>query len=162
MEDHVYRTRWFVAEWNANPNGALTAGVLKYLLENQDDIGTAFAGRFGANAGAAVAKLFREHILGAAPILDAAKRGDQEAVKSSVAAWRVNAGKIATAAEGLDAKHFPRERMLVELNAHLDHTIAYSVAIIKGDARATIEAFEVARKHMAHFADVLTPGLVSY
>lgn len=108
-----------------------------------------------------MAKLFREHILGAVPVLEAARAGNQAALSRAVAAWRANAAQIATAAEGLDAEHFPRSVLEKELNAHLDHTIAYASAVIKRDGRAEVRAFEEARRHMSHFADLLLPGLLA-
>jgi hypothetical protein len=153
MSDHVYRTLLFVLAWrDGSPD---KKDLLEYLLENQDDIGRTFAVVFGAKAGEAAASLFREHIKGAVPVLEAAKAGRAQELARAVRAWRDNAAAIAAALEGLDAKAFSREALERDLNMHLDHTIAYASAAIKRDSPGLVQAFETARSHMETFANSL-------
>lgn len=114
---------------------------------------------YGAEVARAVASLFREHIALAVPVLVAAKKGDKAALASAVADWRKNAHKIAAATSNLDPSHFPLQAVEKEMNEHLDQTIAYASAVIAKDYAGTNAAFDKARQHMAHFADVVAAGI---
>ena len=115
----------------------------------------------GKVVGRLVAKLFREHILGAVPILKAATAEKKVALAKAIKAWRVNAHKIAVAMNSLDSVRYSLADVERELNEHLDHTIAYASAVLGEDHEATIIEFEKARKHMSHFADIINAGVVA-
>jgi hypothetical protein len=84
-EDHITWTRLFIVSATAGlPDAPATTGR---LLRNQKDIGDAIKPFYGRAAGARLTALLREHILGAAELVAAAKAGDQAAVERHSDAW---------------------------------------------------------------------------
>ena len=92
-EDHVTWTRLFIVSASADlPDLEATTDR---LLRNQTDIGDAIAPYYGVDAGAHLTALLRDHILGAADLLVAAKAGDDAAVQQATDAWYANGDDIA-------------------------------------------------------------------
>jgi hypothetical protein len=162
-EDHVTWTRLFlVSAITGLPGGAtlpdLDAATGR-LLQNQTDIGNAIAPFYGADAGAALTALLREHILTAAEIVNAAKAGDQAAVADASARWYANADAIARFLA--DANPHFRFRTIDDLmRSHLDQTLAEATARLTGDWAGDVAAYEVIHVHILHMADFLSDGIV--
>ena len=92
-EDHVTWTRLaIISLTTGSPD---TNATVARLLRNQTDIGNAIKPYYGAAAGKQLTKLLREHILIAADLIAAAKKGDQEATGAEQARWTANADQIA-------------------------------------------------------------------
>src|SRR6187397_3096599 len=80
-EDHITWTRLAIVSFAGGlPDLQATE---ERLLQNQTDIGDAIKPYYGRKAGNALTKLLREHILGAVALLQAAKSGDQAAIKTA-------------------------------------------------------------------------------
>src|SRR5574341_1590363 len=93
-EDHVTWTRLYIISAAADlPDKDLTA---QRLLQNQVDIGNAIKPFYGDKAGEALTALLKDHILGAADILAAAKAGAKAKVDAAREKWYANADDIAT------------------------------------------------------------------
>jgi hypothetical protein len=91
--DHMMWTYTTVDAFFNNADGL--SSQLGRLLQNQKDIGAAVVPFYGQAGGDALAKLLKEHIEGAVPVLTVAKNGDSEGVKVALDAWYKNAEEIA-------------------------------------------------------------------
>ena len=158
-EDHVTWTRLFIVSFIADlPD---LAAATQRLLQNQTDLGQAVAPFYGEATGAALTALLREHILGAATLLAAAKAGDPDGTTAAQAAWYANADAIATALHDLNPRHWPLDAMTQMMREHLDLTLAEAVARLTGDWAADIAAYDQIHTQILHMADMLTSGLVA-
>ena len=80
-EDHITWTRLAIVSFAAGlPDLQATEDR---LLANQKDIGDAIKPYYGRKAGNELTRLLREHITGAVALLQAAKSGDQAAIKTA-------------------------------------------------------------------------------
>lgn len=156
---HMYWTLITVDAFFNDPKG-LNA-KLSRLLQNQKDIGTAVAGYFGQAAGDQLAKLLTEHIQGAVPVLQAAKDNNKEALDKAVKDWYANAKEIGAFLHNANPKNWSAKDTEGALQMHITHTIAYSVAILKGDYTQSFGGFEEALHHMLGLADLLTAGIAN-
>ncbi|MGB4204697.1 MAG: hypothetical protein WBJ84_03640 [Bacteroidales bacterium] len=132
---------------------------LARLLDNQKHIGEAIVPFYGEAAGAQLTKLLTEHITGAVPVLVAAKENDSKALDTAVKNWYKNAEEIADFLSAANPKHWPAEATRPALESHITHTIEYSVNILKGEYKESIEGFESALAHMLQLADILSEGV---
>jgi hypothetical protein len=92
-EDHIVWTRMVIVSVADDLSDLPTA--VDRLLRNQDGIGDAIKPFYGDAAGEELSRLLREHIVGAADLLAAAKAGDAEAVAGASEAWYANGDAIA-------------------------------------------------------------------
>lgn len=156
-EDHVTWTRMVIVSFIAG-SPDLDAGMRR-LLANQDDIGAAIVPFFGQAAGERLSELLREHILGAAMILDAAKAGDGPATDAAVAAWYTNADDIAAFLSAANPRKWPLEHMRMMMHEHLDLTLEEATARLTGDWDADVAAYDKIHIAILNMADMLTAGL---
>jgi hypothetical protein len=157
-EDHITWTRLFIVSFIAGlPD--LDAAAQR-LLQNQTDLGNAVTPFYGEATGAALTELLREHILGAAALLAAAKAGDATGIGAAQAAWYANADAIATTLHDLNPRHWPLAEMTQMMRDHLDLTLAEATARLNGDWAADIAAYDRIHTQILHMADMLTSGLV--
>lgn len=156
-EDHVVWTRLYILSAIADsPDKDATT---QRLLQNQDDIGNAIAPYYGEGAGAQLAELLREHILGAAALLDAAQSGDQTAVDTASAAWYANADEIAAFLNALNPDQWPVDALKSQMKMHLDMTLAEVTDHLNGDYAADVADFDRIRTHILNLADLLSQGI---
>lgn len=156
-DDHVFWTRMYIVSSIANsPDADATA---QRLLQNQVDMGNAFAQYYGDEAGAQLTKLLQDHILGAVAVLDAAKAGDQVALETANTAWYANADDIAAYLNSLNPENWPLDTLKSAMTMHLDQTLAEATAQLTGDFAKSIADFDEARTHMMMVADILSQGI---
>src|SRR5437868_4715438 len=92
-EDHITWTRLFIVSAAADlPDKDATT---QRLLQNQVDIGNAIRPYYGDAAGDKLTALLKDHILGAAELVMAAKAGDNAAIQTASDKWYANANEIA-------------------------------------------------------------------
>jgi hypothetical protein len=154
-QDHVGWTRFFLISALAGLPDAEHAAAR--LLENQDDIGAAFATFYGEEAGA---ELLREHIAGAAEVVEAAASGDDAALQVSLARWYENGDEIAAFVSAANP-HLPLADMEAMMRTHLDQTVAEASARIAEDWAADVAIYDEIVVHILGMADTLTLGLVA-
>jgi hypothetical protein len=118
--EHVLWTRQFIVSSVANLGDAGDAA--QRLLKNQDEIGNAIAPFYGKNAGNALAKLLREHILIAADIVKAALAKDNEKVKTLDVKWHKNADDIAQFLNKANPNNWPEKALRDMFYEHLKVT----------------------------------------
>jgi hypothetical protein len=158
-EDHITWTRLFIVSAAADlPDAPATTAR---LLRNQKDIGDAIKPFYGRAAGARLTSLLREHILGAAELVGAAKAGDQAAVERHRAAWYRNANEIASFLSKANPRHWPRREMRSMMREHLDLTLAEAVAHLEGDHRASIRTYDRVHRQILAMADMLSDGIAA-
>lgn len=157
-EDHVAWTRLYIVSAAAGlPDKDATA---QRLLQNQTDIGDAVKPFYGEAAGQALTALLRDHILGAAALIDAAKAGDAVKVDAAKARWYQNGDDIAKFLSDANPKSWPLADLQAGMRMHLDTTLEEAVARLQGRFADDIRAYDAARAHILGLADLLSSGLV--
>jgi hypothetical protein len=158
-EDHITWTRLFIVSAAADlPDAPATT---QRLLRNQKDIGDAIKPFYGRAAGTRLTALLREHILGAAELVAAAKAGDQAAVERHRTAWYRNANQIAGFLSEANPRHWPRREMRRMMREHLDLTLAEAVAQLQADYRASIRRYDQVHRQILAMADMVSDGIAA-
>ncbi len=158
-EDHITWTRLFIVSFAAGlPDLEATT---QRLLRNQTDIGNAIKPFYGAAAGMRLTTLLKQHILGAAALLQAAKAGDSAKVAQTKAAWYANADEIATFLHNANPKHWPMGAMKQMMRRHLNLTLDESVNRLQGKYTADIAAYDQVHTEILVMADMLTAGIIA-
>ena len=157
-EDHIVWTRQFIVSSVADLPDANTAAGR--LLANQDHIGDAIKLYYGDDAGEALSALLRDHILIAADILDAAKRGDSAGVEEANARWHDNADEIADFLSAANPTNWPQDEMREMMDEHLEWTLAEAVARLNADWDADVAAYDRIHRDILHMADMLSIGII--
>jgi hypothetical protein len=144
-EEHIVYTRGFIVSALAGLED--TGKVAERLLRNQDDIGNAIKPIYGEEAGKKLAALLRDHILIAADIVTAAKKGDNDGVANGQKRWAANADDI-TAFLSSANPNWPVQDLRNMLYMHLAYTTNEVVSRLKKDWSADIEAYDKGHAHM--------------
>ena len=154
--DHVIWTRqYIVAAVDDRPEAGAAA---ERLLKNQDDIGAAIVPYYGQGAGDQLTKLLKEHIMIAVDLVDAAKKGDNDAFAKHDQRWSANAGEIARFLAGANP-NWPEKDVTDLLSLHLKLTKDETVARLQKDWKADIAAFDDIFNEILVLADALHDGL---
>lgn len=149
-DEHVALTRMVIVSFAAGlPDLAV---VQARLMKNQDAIAQAVGAAVPLEpaATAKLASLLKQHIAGAVDVLKAAKSGNASA---ALAAWDENGRQLADFIAAPFSLTQTQARTMIQ--AHLDATVAEAVARLKGDWAADIAAYDKARQHALHMADVM-------
>ncbi len=158
-EDHVTWTRLYIISVAHDlPDKDATA---QRLLANQADIGNAIKPFYGDAAGDKLTALLKDHILGAADLLAAAKAGDQSKVESASTVWYDNADAIATFLSNANSKNWPLATMKEAMKMHLDQTLKEAVDRLQGKYADDIKDYDVVHTHILDMADVLSNGIIA-
>jgi hypothetical protein len=156
--DHVIWTRqYIVAAVAGTPDADAAAGR---LLKNQEDIGAAIVPYYGEAGGAGLTDLLKQHIMIAVDLVAAAKSGDQAAFEKHDARWTSNSQDIAAFLGGANP-NWPEKAVFDLLALHLKLTKDETVARIKGDWTADVQAFDDIFNEILVVADTLFDGLVA-
>ncbi|HET9182230.1 MAG TPA: hypothetical protein VFP59_08875 [Candidatus Angelobacter sp.] len=156
-EDHITWTRLYIisAAGKLPDKEATTAR----LLQNQTDIGNAVAQFYGQDAGNKLTGLLRDHILGAAALIDAAKSGDKAKVNDASAKWYANADDIATFLNSANPKNWPLADLKSGMKMHLDLTLAEATDRLQGKYPEGIKEYDKVHEHILGLADLLSSGI---
>ena len=157
-EDHIVWTRMVIVSFAADGKDFDPAAAR--LLRNQVDIGNAIAPYYGRKAGKALTNLLQEHILGAVPLLKAAKAGDAPAFDQAKADWYRNGNEIARFLSKANPRHLPLKATRSMMRGHLDQTIDEASARLTGDWDADIRAYDRIHKHILMMSDAISSGIV--
>jgi hypothetical protein len=156
-EDHIVWTRNFIVSFAADlPDLAV---VTDRLLRNQDDIGDAVKPFYGNAAGERLSSLLREHILGAAALLDAAKNGGD--VDAASEAWYANGRKIARFLHRANPEQWPLREMKAMMKEHLDLTLSEAVARLEGRYADDVAAYDQIHVQILEMAEMLSDGIIA-
>ena len=158
-EDHVTWTRLYIVSVAGGlPDADLTA---QRLLQNQTDIGNAIKPFYGEAAGNQLTRLLREHILGAAELLAAAKAGEKAKVDAASQKWYANADDIAVFLNSANGKAWPLADMKAGMKMHLDLTLQEAVDRLQGRYAEDIRDYDKIHEHILGLADLLSSGLIA-
>ena len=155
-EDHIVWTRMaIISIVDDRPDQSF---AVERLLRNQDDIGDAVKPFYGEAAGEALSALLREHIVGAADLLVAAKTG--VGFEAAHEAWYANGDEIGAFLADANP-NWDRAEMQTMMADHLDLTLAEAVARLGADFDADIAAYDEIHVQILHMADMLSDGIVA-
>lgn len=157
-EDHIVWTRSVIVSVSAGlPD---TGPVTDRLLRNQTDIGDAIKPYYGDAAGDQLSALLREHIVGAATVLAAAKAEDDVKLGAAKVAWYANGDSIAAFLNRANPVSWPLASMQTMMREHLDLTLAEAVAQLEGHYPESIEHYDSVHTAILAMADMLSDGIV--
>lgn len=154
--DHVVYTRNFIL--SAAAGTADRQAVTARLMQNQDDIGAAFASFYGIPAGQQLAQLLREHIQLAAQLLDLVKAGDLPGADRVDQQWHRNADQLAATISQLNPA-WGEGALRSMLYNHLRLTKEEAGTQVVGDWSRSIAAFDQVYTQAMMMADVFADGL---
>ena len=158
-EDHITWTRlYIISAAHDLPDKDATA---QRLLANQTGIGDAIKSYYGEDAGAKLTSLLKDHILGAADLLTAAKAGDKGKVDAASKKWYDNADAIAAFLNGANPKNWPLSAMKDAMKAHLDQTLKEAVDRLQGKYVDDIKDYDAVHGHILDMADALSAGVIA-
>ena len=158
-EDHITWTRLAIVSFAADlPDLPVTEAR---LLRNQVDIGNAVKPYYGRAAGNRLTALLKQHILGAVALLQAAKSGDQDQIKTRSAEWYANGRQIADFLHGANPHNWQKHEMRSMMKGHLDQTLDEAVHRLSGDYAADIRDYERIHRHILEMADMLSAGIIA-
>jgi hypothetical protein len=157
-EDHITWTRLYIVSAAAGlPD---TDANAQRLLQNQTDLGDAIKPYYGEQAGNQLTALLKDHILGAADLVSAAKAGDSAAVDAASKKWYANGDDIAAFLNMANPQGFPLDTMKAEMKMHLDLTLAEVTARLQGEFAADIQAYDKVHEHILGMSDALSSGII--
>jgi len=157
-EDHVTWTRLVIVSTAAGlPDLDATT---QRLLQNQVDIGDAIKTFYGDAAGAKLSALLREHIIGAANLLAAAKANDQAKLAAARTAWYANADEIAAFLSGANPTAWTASGMQAMMKEHLDLTLAEAVNQLQGHYPESVADYDKVHDAILKMADMLSKGII--
>lgn len=135
---------------------------LNRLLQNQQDIGNAFAPYFGTEQGKQLADLLTTHITDAVPVLTAAQAGDNAALEEALDEWYENAQEIGDFHATINPEHWDQPHLRDMWKTHITQTVTYSVALLQGDFEKAVSDYQEAFEHMVTgMSDLISDGIVS-
>ncbi|HEX5034387.1 MAG TPA: glycosyltransferase [bacterium] len=155
--DHVVWTRDYIIAAIAGTPDAQAASVR--LLKNQEDIGNAIAGYYGAPAGAQLTGLLKEHILVAVDLINAAKANDQVKFNAVNAKWKLNGQQIADFLAAANP-NWPQATMRQMMDMHLTTTIAEVTARLQKKYDEEVRAYDLVYDHILAMSDALSDGII--
>lgn len=156
--DHVVWTRGYIVAAVAGTPDATAAATR--LMKNQEDIGAAIATVYGADAGAKLTTLLKEHISIAVDIIKFAKAGDKKAQSDADARWHRNGEAIADFLSKANP-HWPRAALVDMMNTHLSTTSDEVVARLTRNWDADVRAFDRVYGHILMMSDALSEGIIA-
>jgi hypothetical protein len=157
-EEHIVWTRMVIV--SATDDLADASVATDRLLRNQDHLGDAIKPFYGDAAGEQLSTLLREHIVGAAALLTAAKAGDTAALEAASATWYANGDEIATFLSQANPRNWGLDEMKRMMRDHLDLTLAEAVARLQGRYDDDVAAYDQIHAQILHMADMLSAGII--
>ena len=155
--DHAVWTRQYIVAAVAGTPDAEHAAAR--LLKNQEDIGNAIVPYYGEEAGAALTKYLKDHILIAVELVAAAKEGNTVRFGIFDRKWTRNARTIATFLSKANP-YWSKKDVMDLLELHLQLTKGEAVARLEGNWEADVAAFDEILTEMLTRSDALSEGIV--
>lgn len=155
--EHAIWTRaYIVAAASGAPD---TAAAASRLLRNQREIGAAFVPYYGDETGAKLGQLVKEHVLIAADVMAALKKGDEDKRGAAEALWHENAAELAALLNAANPG-FSKEAYGGMFRRHLELTSRQMTARLGRKWEEDIAAFDEAYSEILMMADDLADGVI--
>ena len=155
--EHVLWTRFFLIS-TAFDLPDLQA-VTNRLLQNPHDFAEVLTSLYGRQKAAQFDKLFTDHLLIAAALVNAAKAGNTAEVEKQRKLWYENAAEIANFLASINP--FWNERVWRDLLfEHLEMTENEAVQILRGQYERSIEEYDEIQEEALEMADEMTVGII--
>lgn len=154
--DHGVWTREYVVA--ALSNAPNTRVVANRLFKNQEDIGNAVAGFYGADAGKVLTALLKDHIKIAAAVVAAASKGKKVEFAQQNKLWHKNADDIAAFLSKANP-HLTQKGVQKMMYDHLALLTADVTARLKKEWEKDVKAYDVYRSQLNHMADALSGAI---
>lgn len=148
---------YFVSAADDLPDQAAT---LERLLQNQVDIGLAFAPFYGEAISQRVVDVLQERVHHAVGFLDAAKVEDTVELDRHREAWRASSERLADLLSSLNPNRWPAEVMRSRLRQLLELTLVEVLARVHRDYPVDMGSFEEIHLEVLSLADLLSDGLM--
>ncbi|MCR4294309.1 MAG: glycosyltransferase [Elusimicrobia bacterium] len=155
--EHAIWTRAYIVA--ASAGAPDTAAAASRLLRNQSEIGAAFVPYYGDETGAKLGQLVKEHVLIAADLMAALKKGNEEKRRAADALWRDNAVELAALLNAANP-HWSKEAYGDMLRRHLALTARQMTARLGKKWDEDIAAFDQAYAEILMMADDLADGVI--
>lgn len=155
--EHVIWTRsYIVAAVAGTPDAAEAASR---LLRNQAEIGAAFVPYYGEEMGAKLGQLVKEHVLIAAEVVAALKKGNDAKYQAADKRWHDNAAEIAGLLNGANP-NWSKEAYVAMFDDHLALTAKQMSARLHKKWADDISAFDEVYARVLMMADDLADGVI--
>lgn len=115
---------------------------------------------YGDTADRELTRLLREHILGAVPVLLAAKAGDKAKLAAAQKTWYANADAIASFLAKANPRYWPLPAVRSMMHMHLALTTREAAARLQGRWTADIAAYDAVHRQILEMADALSEGII--
>jgi hypothetical protein len=157
-EDHLFWTRLYII--SAADDLKDLDVTTQRLLKNQEDIGNAIKPVYGEAGGNKLIDLLKEHIIGAAELVTAAKAGNAAEAEDAEKRWYVNADEIAAFLSSANPA-WPGKEMQDMMHDHLSLTKTEAVQRLTGDYSSDVKTFDEIVVQILGMADMLSAGIIS-
>lgn len=154
---HVYWTRFFIISTAADLDDS--EAVTKRLLRNPKDFAELLTPIFGMRVAGQFEALFTEHLLIAADLVTAAKRGEADKVNTARDRWYKNANEIAEFLSSIN-RCWTKARWKSMLYSHLEMTEKEATLRLQGKYTADINVFDSIENEAFQMADYMFCGLI--
>jgi len=128
-------------------------------MKNQEDIGNAVAGFYGAAAGTKLTDLLKQHITIAVDVIKAAKAGDKAGLQAASTRWDTNGVEIADFLAGANP-NWPKATLRDMMKTHLATTTTEVTARLTKDWDGDVRAYDAVYAHILMMSDALSDGIV--
>ena len=132
----------------------------KRLAKSQDDIGHAFAPFYGAETGAKVTTLLRQHTSLMREMIEASMAKNTAKLTDADKRWRANADSITTVLSTANPTYWPMATLQPVLVTGMNLTIAETNARLKRDYNTDVETFDTILAKSLTLADMLSDGII--
>ena len=155
--EHVLWTRAFLVSTAENLKDL--DAVTKRLLRNPADFANELRPLYGSQAAARFEDLFREHLLIAAQLVNAAKAGDTKAADEQRDKWYANADEIADFLSRINP-YWDAETWRIMLYNHLEMTENEAVQLLTGQYAASIAQYDAIEDQALNMAAEMADGIM--
>lgn len=156
-EQHVYWTRMTILSlvFNLPDINFVTAR----LLRNAPDMGNLMKPYYGSEIASLYSNLIREHLVIAAEIVKAAKKGDKNAVATLEKKWHENGEKVSEFLSRINP-FISKDEFQKMWFIHLDLTTQEAVLMIQNNFQSSIATFDKIEEEALQMADTITIAII--
>ncbi|MGN1059147.1 MAG: acetylglutamate kinase [Clostridia bacterium] len=156
-EQHIMWTRSFIIS-TADNLGDLDP-VTKRLLRNPSDFAAVLKTYYGNEQAGEFQRLFEEHLLIAADLVNQAKEGHADGVEAAREKWYQNADEIAVFLSEINP-YWSRREWSRMLNEHLEMTEEEAVTRLQGQFQRNVALYDDIEHQALAMADYMTKGIL--